>query len=62
MLTVRDLAKLLKCSTRTIYRLSDAGKMPRPVRLGALVRWRLAEIEPWISQGCPSCRRTGGRL
>ena len=54
MLTVRDLAHLLQCSPRTVYRLNDAGHLPRPVRLGALLRWPRAAIETWIAQGCPN--------
>lgn len=56
MLNVGDVAKLLRCSTRTVYRLSDAGRMPRPVKLGALVRWPREQVERWIADRCPSCR------
>ena len=38
MLDVQDVADLLKCSCRHVYRMSDAGKMPAPLKLGALVR------------------------
>jgi predicted DNA-binding transcriptional regulator AlpA len=40
-------------SPRHVYRLADAGKMPAPVKLGALVRWRRTEILNWIAAGCP---------
>ena len=56
MLNVGDVAKLLRCSTRTVYRLSDSGRMPRPVKLGALVRWPREQVQRWIADGCPSCR------
>jgi len=59
MLDVRGVARFLGCSARHIYRLSDAGKMPRPVKLGHLCRWSRAAIEGWIAQGCPSCRQAG---
>lgn len=59
LLTVNDVAGMLSCSTRTIYRLTDSGRMPRPVRLNSLLRWRRESIEIWISQGCP--RREGRR-
>lgn len=52
LLAVDDVASLLRCSPRHIYRLADAGKMPRPVKLGALVRWRRAEIAQWLADGC----------
>ena len=53
LLTVHDVAEMLNCSGRTVYRLNDAGRMPRPVRLGSLVRWPRATLERWIDQGCP---------
>ena len=54
MLTVQDVAELLKCSTRHVYRLADSGRMPRPIKLGALVRWPREQLESWIAHGCPS--------
>ena len=60
MLDVRAMAAMLSCSTRHVYRLADAGRMPPPVRLGALVRWPRRAVETWLAAGCPSCR-TGGR-
>lgn len=60
LLDVRAVAALLGgCSTRHIYRLADSGRMPPPVKLGSLVRWRRAELEVWIAQGCPPCDRLG---
>ena len=59
LLDVEVVAELCGCSARTVRRLSDAGKMPRPVKLSALVRWRRAELESWIDSGCPS-QRPGG--
>ena len=57
MLNVGDVAKLLRCSARTVYRLSDSRRMPRPVKLGALVRWPREQVEKWIADGCPNCRK-----
>jgi excisionase family DNA binding protein len=59
LLDVEQVAALLNCSTRHVYRLADAGRMPAPVRLGALVRWRRRSIEDWIAGGCRSCRTAG---
>jgi excisionase family DNA binding protein len=61
LLDVKALSKRLACSPRHAYRLADAGKLPSPVRLGCLVRWRRAEIEQWISDGCPNIRKVGAR-
>ena len=57
MLTVTGVATLLACSPRTIYRLVDNGRMPPPVRLGSLVRWRREAISAWIAAGCPNSRK-----
>jgi excisionase family DNA binding protein len=56
LLDVGTVAAMLSCSTRHVYRLTDAGKLPRPVKLGALVRWRAEEIADWIAAGCPTCK------
>jgi len=61
LLDVRQVAAMLGCSPRHIYRLADRGAMPRPVKLGGLVRWCRAAIEIWIADGCPSCRDGGAR-
>jgi len=61
MLTVQELATILRCSPKTVYRLADAGKMPAPCRLGTLVRWSNSAIEAWVAAGCPSHRNAPGR-
>jgi len=60
LLNGKAVGKLLSCSARTVSRLADAGRMPAPVRLGALVRWDQTTIESWISQGCPTVRHLKG--
>ncbi len=62
LLDVRAVAELLGCSPRHVYRLADAGRMPAPLRLGALVRWSRDAIDRWIVVGCPALRtvRAGG--
>lgn len=53
MLTAADVAALLACSTKTVYRLVDRGAIPRPVRLGGMLRWHRPQLEQWIAEGCP---------
>lgn len=52
-LTADDLANLLHCCRRTIYRRDDAGEIPAPVRIGRQVRWRTDEVKAWLDAGCP---------
>jgi excisionase family DNA binding protein len=60
LIDVRGVAELLQCSPRTVYRLSENGDMPSPVKLGALVRWDRRRIEYWIAAGCPHQQAKGG--
>jgi excisionase family DNA binding protein len=60
LLDVRAVANMLGCSPRHVYRLSDAGRMPSPVKLGSLVRWSATSIRDWIDQGCPAVRNMKG--
>ncbi len=56
LLSAEQVAELLQCSERHVYRLSDSNRLPRPVRLGALVRWPRRAILEWIDSGCPAQR------
>lgn len=53
LIDVRDVAKLLKLSTRTIAKMSQTGRMPPPTRIGAAVRWNEKELRAWVDAGCP---------
>ncbi len=61
LIDVHQVAALLRCSARHIWRLSDAGKMPRPHKIGALCRWDRSVIQQWVGDGCPRCRPTKAR-
>jgi excisionase family DNA binding protein len=56
LLSIREVAALLNCSARHLYRLVDSGRAPGPLRLGALVRWPRKVIDDWIGSGCPPVR------
>ena len=61
LLTVRQVAAMLGCSARHVYRLADRAAMPRPTKLGdVLVRWNRSVIEQWIADGCKPTRHVGG--
>lgn len=61
LISIDVLAKRLDCSSRHIRRLVDSGRIPRPIKLGALLRWIRADIDQWIAAGCPACRKGGDR-
>ncbi|MCC6238755.1 MAG: helix-turn-helix domain-containing protein [Phycisphaerales bacterium] len=59
LLPVRAVAEMIGASPRHVYRLSDAGRMPAPIKLGALVRWPRRVVLDWIAAGCPAVRTVG---
>ena len=61
LVDVEAVAAMLGVSTRSVWRLSDAARMPRPVRLGTSVRWKRDEVAGWIGAGCPRPAAATGR-
>ena len=61
VLDVNAIAEILGCSPSHVYRLADAGRMPRPVHIGRLVRWQQFKIKQWIDDGCPKLRAFNSR-
>ena len=52
LLTIRDLATILKVSQRSIWRLVASGQRVEPLRVGGSIRWRRDDIRDWIDSGC----------
>jgi len=52
-LSAADLAQRLGVSLRHVRRLDSVGKVPKPLRLGRSIRWRMAEIQAWLEAGAP---------
>ena len=55
LLDVSDVAALLSCSVRHVWRMADGGHLPRPISIGLkLKRWPRKSIETWLADGCPA--------
>ena len=54
MMTAEEIARCMKISTRTVWRLKTQGELPKAVKVGRAVRWRQNDILHWIEQGCPA--------
>jgi len=52
-LTIDEVAAVLRCSVRSVYRLVDAGRILPPTRFGGLLRWNAAAFDAWIAEGAP---------
>lgn len=50
-ITADQVASLLACSVRHVWRLADAGDLPAPVPIGRLRRWRVGTIRQFLREG-----------
>jgi excisionase family DNA binding protein len=53
LMTAAEVAAALNSSERNVRRLNSAGHLPRPIKIGRLVRWRPDELRAWIDAGSP---------
>ncbi len=44
LLTAKEAAAILQCSIPTFWRWAAEGKVPKPIKLGAMSRWPQSEI------------------
>jgi len=57
LMTVKEVAALLRVSTQTLYKMLEQGQIPA-VRVGSQWRFDRDKVEGWIeSQGAPSSVR-----
>jgi excisionase family DNA binding protein len=40
----REIAEMIGCSRSTVWRMVDQARLPQPVRLGGMTRWRADEV------------------
>ena len=52
-MTKNELAAWLQISLGHLHRMTQAGRVPEPVRFGRCVRFPVALIDAWIREGCP---------
>lgn len=48
-MTLSELADLLSVSTQALYDLRSKGRGPRGFRVGRKLRFRVSEVEAWIT-------------
>lgn len=58
LLDAKAAGAILGISTRQVWRLSDRGMLPPPVKLGRkCTRWRYADLVAWCNARCPDTQR-----
>ncbi len=50
LMTIRDVCDLLQVTDRTVRKWMSNGRLPAPVRLGRIVRFRRADIEALLEK------------
>lgn len=49
LLTIREVAQMLRVNVSTVYRLVREGEVPSPIRIGPTsTRWRADELRAWL--------------
>lgn len=57
LLSKADLARELRVSAKTIDRMDQSGRLPKPLRVGSRAkRWPRSTIIKWIAAGAPNRR------
>lgn len=50
LLTIDDMAALLRVSTRTLRSWRHEGELPQPLKIHGALRWRRSDVDAWIAQ------------
>jgi prophage regulatory protein len=53
LLAAPEASALCSSSTASWHRGNASGLIPRPLKIGGLVRWSRRELMAWIEHGCP---------
>jgi excisionase family DNA binding protein len=59
VLTVQELAKLLRVHEKTVYQHLTDGKIPGVVKVGRAVRFNREAVLAWIASGDQRARASG---
>ena len=52
--TIPDLSAYVQRSIPSLNRDLAAGRLPPPIRIGKSLRFLKADVDEWLSLGCPS--------
>jgi excisionase family DNA binding protein len=50
LLTIDDLAEMLRVSTRTLRTWRHEGELPPAITIGGALRWRRADVDAWLAK------------
>jgi hypothetical protein len=53
LLDTRDMAEFLGIPAKAVQQMAWTGRIPIPIRLGAVMRWNIIRLLEWVESGCP---------
>ena len=59
--TLTETAAYVNLSVSTVQSLYRQNRFPEPKRIGKLVRWRIADLDNWMSEDLPVDSKKIGR-
>jgi predicted DNA-binding transcriptional regulator AlpA len=59
LMSVERVAAFCDVSESHVWRQSDAGRMPKPIKVGRLKKWIRSELESWLDNRCKPLRASG---
>lgn len=55
LMGLQEVAEMIGCSGRNVHYLRKSGRMPKPIKIGRLARWKRTDMVAWIDGGCGKC-------
>ncbi len=62
LIDIDEVAEMLAVSARTVRRRVDDGELPRPIYVGRLAKWRVADIEEYIERKFQEANSATGNI
>jgi predicted DNA-binding transcriptional regulator AlpA len=60
MLTVEDVAAMLAIGVRSVWRKSQDGRLPPPIRMTGSTRWAKSTLQGWIAEQATAASKNCG--
>lgn len=57
MLTVGEVATLLSIGVRSVWRKSQDGRLPPPIKMTGSTRWAKSTIQDWIAEKASAAQK-----
>jgi len=56
LINVKQVAKMLSMSVRSVWRKVSQEEFFKPLRMNRIVRWSRRQVQDWLDAGCPTIK------